>query len=144
MNILSLLPIIYNNVQTLYGCCLPYTLFVDLLCMLHVIYNNVSFHVDPKSHVYFCVVCLLVVITIVWQKIFPIIEIIIKMEMYRKKKELMYEHKKTLCNTNMNYFFLFICKVKPNTNKKTMKNSSTISHYNNESTTYFPTLFLFL
>jgi hypothetical protein len=33
----------------------------------------------------------------------------------------MYEHKKKLCNTNMNYFFLFICKVKPNTNKKTMK-----------------------
>jgi hypothetical protein len=29
------------------------------------------------------------------------------METYKKNKELMYEHNKTLCNTNMNYFFLY-------------------------------------
>ncbi len=31
-----------------------------------------------------------------------------KMETYKRSEELIYEHKKTLCNTNMNHFFLFL------------------------------------
>ncbi len=88
--------------------------------------------------------CLPMVSTILWYKVFPIPYTTTKSEnIYNKKKINIYEHNKTLCNTNMNYYFLFFHTLDNQTPTKNYENPLTIFHYIKTNTTFSHVLFLF-
>jgi hypothetical protein len=113
------------------------------LWLLPTIHNNITCYLDLKSHVHLFVVAFQWYLLSCGRRYFLFQILPQKVKMYKIRNIYIYEHNKTLCNTNMNYYLLFFHTLSNQTPTNSYENLLNIFHCIKTNTTFSHVFLLF-